>query len=52
MSVAITRHRFTVDDYHTMARAGILREDDRVELLNREIIEMSPIGSRHASCVK
>jgi Uma2 family endonuclease len=34
-----------------MAQAGILGEDDRVELLEGEIVEMAPIGSRHASCV-
>ena len=34
-----------------MGEAGILREDDRVELLEGEIVEMTPIGSRHAACV-
>ena len=34
-----------------MAEAGILHEDDRVELLDGEIIEMTPIGSLHAACV-
>ncbi len=32
MSVELTKHRFDVDDYHRMAEAGILGEDDRVEL--------------------
>ncbi len=45
------RRLFTVDDYHAMARAGILSEDDRVELIEGEIVVMSPVGSRHAACV-
>jgi Uma2 family endonuclease len=52
MSVAVSRRLFTVKQYHEMARSGILSEDDRVELLAGEIVEMSPIGSRHAACVK
>ena len=42
---------FTVDDYHAMARAGILGEDDRVELIEGEILVRSRVGSRHAACV-
>lgn len=34
-----------------MAAAGIFSEDDRVELIEGEIVEMNPIGSRHAACV-
>jgi Uma2 family endonuclease len=35
-----------------MIEAGILSEDDRLELIDGDVLEMSPIGSRHASCVK
>ncbi|MCA1670623.1 MAG: Uma2 family endonuclease, partial [Thermomicrobia bacterium] len=45
------RYRFTVADYELMGQAGILTEDDRVELIEGEIIVMSPIGPRHALCV-
>lgn len=45
-------HRFTVDEYHRMGEAGIFHEDDRVELLDGQIVEMTPIGVRHAACVK
>ncbi len=46
-----TRRRFTVDEYLKLAEVGILAEDDRVELLEGEVVEMSPIGSRHAAYV-
>jgi len=51
MVVQLQRHTFTVSDYHRMLEAGILTEDDRVELICGEIIAMAPIGSRHANCV-
>ncbi|AFY69261.1 protein of unknown function DUF820 [Thalassoporum mexicanum PCC 7367] len=44
--------RFTVAEYHSLHEAGILTEDDRTELLRGEIYQMSPVGRRHASCVK
>jgi Uma2 family endonuclease len=47
----IKRHRFTVEEYHDMAATGLLTEDDRVELIDGEIVEMSPIGWCHANCV-
>jgi Uma2 family endonuclease len=52
MSVQIARRYFTVDEYHRMGEAGIFSEDDRIELIEGEILEMSPIGSRHAATVK
>jgi Uma2 family endonuclease len=51
MAVAFHRRPFTVGEYHTMLDAGILSEDDRVELIEGEIVQMSPIGSRHAGQV-
>lgn len=47
----ITRRRFNVHEYHRMAEAGILHEDDRVELIEGELVEMAAIGSRHFTCV-
>ena len=43
---------FNVDEYHQMVYAGILAEDDRVELIEGEVVHMPPIGVRHASCVR
>jgi Uma2 family endonuclease len=47
----VQRRRFTVEEYHRLAEAGILHEGDRVELIEGEIISMTPIGLRHAACV-
>ncbi len=51
MSVQIVRRHFNVAEYYRMMEAGILSESDHVELIDGEVIEMSPIGSRHAACV-
>ncbi len=51
MALDLKRRRFTVAEYHQMAEASILREDDRVELVDGETIEMTPIGPRHAGHV-
>lgn len=52
MSREISRRPFTVTEFEQMVEAGILNEDDRVELLDGDIVTMSPIGRRHAACVK
>ena len=46
------RRLFCVRDFRAMGEAGVLREDDRVELIGGEIIERSSIGPSHAACVK
>ncbi|HXG01993.1 MAG TPA: Uma2 family endonuclease [Candidatus Binatia bacterium] len=44
-------YRFTAEEFHRMAAAGVFTEDDRVELLEGAITVMSPIGHRHAAVV-
>ncbi|MEW6735976.1 MAG: Uma2 family endonuclease [Acidobacteriota bacterium] len=51
MSIQLERRLFSVDEFHKMVESGILSEDDRVELIDGEILKMSPIGSRHAAYV-
>jgi Uma2 family endonuclease len=45
-------HRFNLERYHRLVTSGALDEDDRVELLNGIVVDMSPIGSRHAAAVR
>ena len=45
------RHRLTVTDFLRMGSTGILGEDARVELIDGDLIDMAPIGSRHAAMV-
>jgi len=52
MSVQLQKHFFTVDEYYLMAQSGVFAQDDRIELIEGEVIEMSPIGKRHAACVR
>ena len=44
-------HQFTVDEYYRMAETGIIGPEDRVELLDGEIIDMAPIGPFHGGTV-
>ena len=51
MEMEVTKKLFTVDEFYRIAEAGIFTEDDRVELIDGEIIEMSPVGNLHIACV-
>jgi Uma2 family endonuclease len=46
---AASRRLLTVDEYHRMGEVGILTEDDRVELIEGELVAMAPIGSEHVA---
>jgi Uma2 family endonuclease len=47
MAIEYKLRAFTVEEYHRLAEAGILRPEERVELLDGAIVEMSPIGVAH-----
>ena len=47
----VARYKFDVHQYHAMAKAGVLKEDDRVELIDGEIVAMSSIGPAHVGAV-
>lgn len=49
--VRLPYHLWTVNEFHQMAVAGLLGETDRVELIDGEMIDMAPIGSKHAFIV-
>ncbi len=51
MSAQFEKRYFSASEYYRMMKAGVLSEDDRVELIEGEVLKMSPIGSRHAACV-
>jgi hypothetical protein len=47
----VTRHRFSAQEYRQMAEAGVFAEEKRLELVDGEIVDMSPIGPRHMEAV-
>ncbi|PSB35864.1 Uma2 family endonuclease [filamentous cyanobacterium Phorm 46] len=52
MSVEMKRRLFTVQEYHLMNEAGVFGENERVELIEGEILQMAAISPRHASCLR
>lgn len=51
MAAEIQRRLFTINDCYKMVEVGILRPEERVELIHGEIVRMSPIGTRHSAVV-
>ena len=51
MVIEMTKRRFCVKDVYLMDKAGVFCQDDRVELVDGEIVDMAPIGSYHAFSV-
>jgi Uma2 family endonuclease len=52
MGMPHATHRFTVEQFDRMGEVGLFHEDDRVELLDGEVVELTPIGPYHAACVR
>lgn len=46
-----TKHRFSLNDVLLMEKSGILEPEARIELIEGELIDMSPIYPSHAICV-
>jgi len=41
-------YKFTAEQYQLMGKAGVFHPETRVELINGEIVIMSPIGLKHS----
>src|SRR5712692_8007600 len=52
MAIELTPRRFSAAEYRQMIDAGVFGQDERLELIDGEIVQMSPIGDRHAACVR
>jgi Uma2 family endonuclease len=52
ISTPPARHRITVDEFERMIAANVWPEDERLELIEGELVRMSPINARHAAAVK
>ena len=52
MVAELIRHKFKRQDYYYLGEMGVLKPSDRVELIQGEIIQMSPISSLHAAHIK
>lgn len=51
MELALKKHLITVDFFNHMVETGMFKPTERIELIEGEIYDMSPIGRLHARCV-
>ena len=51
VEVECARRLFTADEFERMAEAGVFREDERLELIDGEIVEMTPVGPGHGAAI-
>ena len=51
MSLSLITRKFTVEEYEKMATEGIIKPEEKVELIRGEIIKMSPIGLKHITTI-
>ncbi len=51
ISTAVTRHLFSVEQYHEMIAHGIFKEDEPIEFIRGEVVRKLPIGNLHAATV-
>lgn len=51
LTAALPHRKFTIEEYHNFIETGVFKPEERLELWEGEFVEMSPIGTRHASCV-
>ena len=49
--LSIPRRVISVGEYHKMIDAGVFRDDDQIELIEGELIQMSPISGPHMQLV-
>jgi Uma2 family endonuclease len=52
MSVSLSRRLFTTEEFRDMTEAGVFQEDERLELVDGEIVVMPRISIQHAACVR
>ena len=51
VEVECARRLFTADEFERMAEAGVFGPEERLELIDGEIVEMSPVGPGHGASI-